>query len=229
MTSWLADFWRRKKRAIVGRLIVYPLLLGGVAGALLYMTSMPGKSFSGALPPLTNEQRATQDALWADVQGISGAIGERNLEHKEALARAKEYVETSLREAGYDVHGEDYTVRGATATNVVATLAGTTNEIVVVGAHYDTVPDSPGADDNTSGVAAMLELARSFAKDKPRKTLRFVAFANEEPPYFWSNSMGSLVYARACAARHDRIVAMLSLETIAYYRDDKGSQHYPFP
>ncbi len=225
----LGEFWKRRKRAIVIRLVVYPGLVAAAFGALAFMTSMPGKSHAGPLPPLSESDRARQDALWADVQALAGEIGERNLPEARALDRTKRYLEDALGRDGYDVRGEDYDVRGATATNVAATLAGTTDEIVVVGAHYDTVPGSPGADDNTSGLAALLELARSFSKEKPRRTLRFVAFANEEPPYFWSEKMGSLVYARACAARHDDVVAMLSLETIAYYSDAKGSQRYPFP
>src|SRR5207249_8398041 len=99
--------------------------------------------------------------------------------------------------------------------------------IVIVGAHYDSAATAPGADDNASGVAAMLALARMWAKRTPSRTLRFVAFANEEPPHFWRATMGSLVYAKACRRRGDDIVAMLSLESIGYYRDEPGSQHYP--
>lgn len=225
----VSDFWRRHARAIKIRLVVYPGILLAVALGLVFMTSMPGRSYAGALPPLDARDRERQDALWDDVQAIAGAIGERNMPEQAALDRTKQYVEDAFRRDGYEVHGEDFTVSSARATNVVATLAGKSDEIVVVGAHYDTVPGAPGADDNTSGVAALLELARAFAKENPRRTLRFVAFANEEPPYFWTERMGSLVYARACVARHDRITAMLSLESIGYYSDAKGSQHYPFP
>jgi Zn-dependent M28 family amino/carboxypeptidase len=117
--------------------------------------------------------------------------------------------------------------------NLEATKAAG-DEIVVVGAHYDTAETdergtAPGADDNASGVAAMLAIARALTAEKlaPKRTLRFVAFVNEEPPYFWNDGMGSLVYARACKARGDRIAAMLSLETLGYYRDEPGSQKYP--
>jgi Zn-dependent M28 family amino/carboxypeptidase len=192
---------------------------------------MPGKRFGGALPPLTAEDERRADRLRADVEALAGKIGPRDMNNAAALAQAKDYVRSALEGAGYDVHGEDYDVDGRVATNVVAERRGTSqpSEIVVVGAHYDTVPGAPGADDNTSGVAAMLELARSLKDFPPARTLRFVAFVNEEPPYFWTNRMGSLVYARACAARKDDIVAMLSLETLGYYADAKGSQKYPFP
>ncbi|HYW79671.1 MAG TPA: M28 family peptidase, partial [Thermoguttaceae bacterium] len=110
-------------------------------------------------------------------------------------------------------------------------ILGTTwaDEIVVVGSHYDTVVGTPGANDNTSGVAALLALARRFTQKKTDRTLRFVALVNEEPPYFQSETMGSRVYARRCAERRENIVAMLSLETIGYYDDAEGSQNYPPP
>jgi len=101
------------------------------------------------------------------------------------------------------------------------------DEIVVIGAHYDTILGSPGADDNGSGVAALLAIARRFAHEKPARTLRFVAFANEEPPYFTTEQMGSWVYAKGCHDRHERVVAMMSIEAVGYYRDTPGSQQYP--
>jgi Zn-dependent M28 family amino/carboxypeptidase len=102
-------------------------------------------------------------------------------------------------------------------------------EIVVVGAHYDSVMGSPGANDNASGVAALLELAKEFCAAGPRRTLRLVAFVNEEPPFFKTGEMGSLVYARAARAQGEKIVAMVSLETIGYYSEAEGSQEFPFP
>jgi Zn-dependent M28 family amino/carboxypeptidase len=106
----------------------------------------------------------------------------------------------------------------------------------VVGAHYDSCYETPAANDNGSGVAATLALARRFSLSgsslahrpgQPDRTLRFVFFVNEEPPYFQTDDMGSLVYARACKAKNENIVAMLSLETIGYYRDEPGTQRYP--
>ena len=96
-------------------------------------------------------------------------------------------------------------------------------------AHYDSAPGTPGANDNGSAVASLLTLARRFAGQPQPRTLRFVFFVNEEPPFFQTAAMGSWVYAKECRRRHDRIVGMWSLETMGYYSDAKGSQHYPFP
>ena len=101
--------------------------------------------------------------------------------------------------------------------------------IVVVGAHYDAAPGTPAANDNGSGTAALLALARRLVALEPQTTLRLVAYANEEPPHFKTEAMGSLVNARRAKERGDDIVAMLSLETIGYCRDEPGTQPYPFP
>jgi Zn-dependent M28 family amino/carboxypeptidase len=120
---------------------------------------------------------------------------------------------------------------GVSTANLIAEIAGgkLAREVVVVGAHYDTAASTPGADDNASGVAAVLELARLAAHRRPARTLRFVFFTNEEPPYFQTESMGSLVYARACRARGDDVVAALSIESVGVFSDAPESQHYPWP
>jgi Zn-dependent M28 family amino/carboxypeptidase len=120
-------------------------------------------------------------------------------------------------------------VQGRACHNIETEIRGSRPEIVVIGAHYDSVFGSPGANDNASGVAALLALARRFAGKPAAQTLRFVAFVNEEPPYFQTEQMGSFVYASRCKARGDRIFAMISLETIGYFSDKPGSQSYPSP
>jgi len=136
--------------------------------------------------------------------------------------------------AGYIVEREAFDVDGIECANLIAELQGTGNrarEIVVVGAHYDSADNIPAANDNGTGVAATLALARRFAgaSSGPMRTIRFVAFVNEEPPFFQTEQMGSLVYARRCGERGDDVVAMISLETIGYYSDAEGSQVYPAP
>lgn len=192
---------------------------------------MPGKSYRGQMPPLTAQEIDLRDALRRDVEKLAGEIGERNVWRYRALAAAADFLEASLAKHFYDVCRQGYEVAGVTCYNIVVEIQGAdrANEIVVIGAHYDTVEGSPGANDNATGAAAVLALAHLLARKKTSRTLRFVEFVNEEPPYFQSPDMGSVVYAKHCRNRGEKIVAMLSLETIGYYSDEKGSQHYPFP
>jgi hypothetical protein len=175
--------------------------------------------------------RADEAALRADVEALAGGIGPRSVFQGDSLKRAADYVVGRLQAAGWTVRRLPYDVMGKTCENLEVERRGTTkpDEIVIVGAHYDTVPATPGADDNASGVAALLALAETLARAEPERTLRFVAFANEEPIYFQTPLMGSRVYARDCKARGDKITAMLSLETMGYFSDARKSQKYPFP
>ena len=169
--------------------------------------------------------------LRTHVDALATHIGERNDRHPEALAKAADYIVGQWTQAGYAPQRSPYTAEGKTYQNISVERVGTKTpqEIVIIGAHYDSAWGTPAANDNGSGVAALLALSRALAAHTPGRTLRFVAFTNEEPPHFQTDSMGSLVYARACQARGEKVVAMLSLETMGYYRDAKGSQHYPPP
>jgi hypothetical protein len=207
-----------------------------VAGVLLLtiaMTflscSMPGKSFTGPLPPATPAQTSLADELRRDVTHLATTIGHRDTNHPQNLAKAADYIEQELTKAGLKVTRHPYDVDGLQCVNLDAEVKGKVDEIVIVGAHYDSVRGAPGANDNASGVAATLALARRMANDRPKRTIRFCAFVNEEPPYFQTAKMGSLVYAKMCKARGDKIVAMLTPETIGCYSDAPNSQHYPPP
>ena len=210
-------------------LVILLLLVGAAVGTGVLMLSMPGRSHRGALPALTERQVALREALRADLARLSVDIGERNLRRYAQLGEAADLVASTFAAGGLAVTRQTYTCRGYEVDNVVGEIPGKTSEIVVVGAHYDTVVGCPGANDNGTGVVATLALARAFAGTTPERTLRFVGFVNEEPPYFQTADMGSLVYARGCRERGEAIVAMLSLETIGFYDAAEKSQHYPFP
>ncbi len=187
---------------------------------------MPGKNISKAAP-LPADEVTLREELRADVQKLAGEIGERNMRHYPQLNAAADFIENSFSRAGLHPRRDSYELHGQACHNIEAEIPGAHPEIILIGAHYDSVFGSPGANDNGSGVAATLALARRFAVRKPEHTLRFVAFVNEEPPYFLSSEMGSLVYAGRCKARGDKISAMISLETIGYFSDAPNSQVYP--
>lgn len=195
------------------------------------MIIMPGKSYKGALPPLSAEETVLRDRLRDHVSVLADQIGERNTFRYSGLRKAVDYLSSQFRDLGLPVRTDTYRIDGKNMMNLETELRGTTKaqEIVLVGAHYDSVANSPGANDNASGVAAVLEIARLLKDSHPQRTIRFVAFVNEEPPHFLTDSMGSLVYARRAKERKNKIVAMLSLETIGYYSDKPGSQQYPPP
>jgi Zn-dependent M28 family amino/carboxypeptidase len=192
---------------------------------------VPPKSDSPPLPPLSPTEARVRDHLRAHVERLAGEIGERNLWHYPALLAAAQYIARSFEGIGYRPVDEPFRSRGKPVRNIVVEKpgGGRPEDILLVGAHYDSVLGSPGANDNGSGVAALLELARLLADHRLARSVRFVAFVNEEAPFAYTAEMGSVVHANAARARGERISAMLSLETIGYYSDAPGSQKYPFP
>lgn len=194
------------------------------------MIRMPDRSHRGPLPPADDELVRLAVELGIDVRHLAEEIGERNVIHRpQELNQAADYIEAEFARAEYEVRRQAYDVSGTDCFNLEVEISGTAlpDEIVIIGAHYDSVPGSPAANDNGSGVAALLGLARAFSRRSCDRTLRFVAFVNEEAPYAHTEQMGSWVYARRCRLRDEKVTAMLSLETIGYYTDSPGSQKYP--
>jgi hypothetical protein len=214
------------KKALWRILALLTLLSAGV----WYMCSCPRAGKRTMTPP-----NISADVLRAHVTKLAGEIGERNTELPAKLRAAAEYIEQTWRAQGYQVTRQPYLAGGVECFNLEVQLAGRDKSapIVLIGAHYDSVPGSPGANDNASGIAALLELSRVFAGADGRETrpatLRFVAFVNEEPPYFETELQGSAVYARAARQRGDNIRAMISLETMGCFSDVPGSQQFPSP
>jgi len=173
--------------------------------------------------------------LKRDVSVLATEIGERNLRdptRRRALGAAREYIAAELTAAGHTVSRQTYTVGDASVENLEIEIRGAdkADEIIVVGAHYDTAENTPGANDNASGVAALLAIARHAVSGiRRRRTVRLVAFCTEEPPFTRTVAMGSWVYARACRRHGDDIAGMLSLETLGYYADSHRPKHAPFP
>jgi len=210
-------------------LVALALTFSGVLGWFLWITQMPLTSYAGAPPPLTSEELQLRDRLSTEVNYLSVNIGDRSFLRPQSLQAASDYLVSCLREQGYTVVARPYSVANEKVNNLEASLAGTDDTLgqVIVGAHYDSVAGTVGANDNGTGVAAVLEIARLMRQMKPRRTVRFVLFVNEEPPYFQTASMGSRVYAHQLRQAEVPISAMLSLETIGFYSDEPRSQDYP--
>jgi len=173
----------------------------------------------------------SEELLKGHVMALADEIGPRDVFVPDKLNAAAAYIRRFWQKLGYEVRAQTFKVQDLACHNLAVEIPGRSkpDEIVVVGAHYDTVSWSPGANDNGSAVAALLELSRLFSSKSISRTLRFVSFANEEPPFFKTSSMGSLVYAKECREKKENIVAMICLETIGYYSDKRKTQKYPFP
>ncbi|MEW6621381.1 MAG: M28 family peptidase [bacterium] len=166
------------------------------------------------------------------VEKLALDIGERNFAKYEELEKAADYIMSEFSRYGYTFKLQQYQIEGRIYKNIIVSLKGTKepDKIIIIGAHYDSVLGTPGADDNASAVAGLLELARLVSlKEKPAKTIKFIAFTNEEPPFFQTGQMGSMIYAKEAYRYKEKIEAMICLEMIGYFRQEKNSQTYPFP
>ncbi len=176
-----------------------------------------------------HEHLEIEQRLRDHVEMLAGKIGPRHVGDPPSMRQAVEYIREQFSRAGYPVTEQSYPVAETEAANLIARIEGTdrSGETVVLGAHYDTVPTTPGADDNASAVAVLLETARLLRDLPSRRTIHFVAFACEELPHYHTMTMGSQVYARRCRERGERIRGMICLEMVGYFTDEPNSQGYP--
>jgi hypothetical protein len=222
----------RGKGAMYAIVTVLAGLLVLAGAAWWYCFGMPGRSHRGALPPLTAQETALAQRLRQHVEAI--ASRPHNIAHYAELEAAAAYIEGALAGIGYGVVAQVFEADGRSVRNIEATVepAGGTAaaaKSLVIGAHYDSAGSAPGANDNGTGTAAVIELARLLKDASLGHRLRLVLFVNEEPPYFHTAEMGSLRYADALAARGEPVAGMLSLETLGSFSDAPGSQSYPWP
>jgi Zn-dependent M28 family amino/carboxypeptidase len=208
------------------RYLLALLLLGATIASALYM--WPRRA-PVALPEPDLDVHELAGRLRFHVENLAGSIGPRHARRPAALEAAARYVEERFAASQFEVARQSFDAAGTTVANIEARLGPETPRYFVVGAHYDTVPTTPGANDNASGVAVMLELARLHALSGGLPPIRFVAFVNEEPPWFQTELMGSAVYAARARSRDDDVIGMIALETMGYYSDAEGSQQYPAP
>ncbi len=174
------------------------------------------------------QKQVLKENLYRHVEFLCVKIGDRHLWKEGSLNKAADYIESVFTSFGYAVWRQNYSCYGQTVSNLIAEKTGTDKEVVIIGAHYDTVPGSPGADDNASAVAGLLELARLNQETSNKKTLVFAAFVNEEPPCFGSPNMGSMVYSKYLKERSVPVEVMVCLEMIGYFSEER-IQAYPLP
>lgn len=212
-------------------LVVVLILVAAVAYFVMFdvkpRVKRPSASTGTATSLAGLEQR-----LRRHVDVLARDIGERNVGRRpEALRAAARYIGEVWRGQGLAVTEETFSVGGQLVANLVAEQPGTNPGagVLLVGAHYDTAAGTPGANDNASGVAVLLELPAALAGARRARTVRYVAFVNEELPYFATADMGSRVHARGARRRGENVAGMVSLETIGYYTQAPRSQAYPFP
>lgn len=212
-------------RKYIGRLLVFTCL----AYAAVKATTI-GWNFMAPVYPGRAAAGTSPEKLKAAVTALASGIGPRDLfnNNRGNLRKTEAYITSRLRAAGYKTEYQEYLSAGVKVKNIIASRRGTSapGEIILIGAHYDTF-DNPGADDNSSGVAGLLELAEYAAKNKFSRTVKFTAFVNEEPPFFRRDGMGSAVYAKAAAGGKEDIKAALIMEMVGYYTERRVSQRYP--
>lgn len=221
-------------KVLISILLFLLLLLTLVTAGLSILVKSAGPRAREPVTPPTTEEQMVAMRLKADVEYLASTLGERNTATIGKLDQAAAFIEQRFRKLGYEVRIQKFDVpfEGMTrqVRNIEAILWGSSEECIVVGAHYDSPLGSPGADDNASGVAGLLEMARALERNHGKRAVRFVAFVNEEPPYFRTAFMGSYVYAMDLAeVRRANVACMISLECLGLYSDERGSQTFPFP
>ena len=216
------------------RMWFYASVVVGLSSYVAYATWMPGSSYTDPLPELGSEQLEMRERLREHVNALATKIGARNVGYPKKLIEARNYLKENLEyiasASAPQVTLEELERAAEGAQNIQFDIPGKSGlEIIVVGAHYDSCNESPGANDNGTGVAVALELARAFVFKPAHNTVRIVLFANEEPPFFQRPGMGSRAHAANAKRRADPIRAMVALETMGFYSDRPGSQRYPWP
>lgn len=199
-------------------------------GLAAYGLWVPGQSYSGAPPPLTSTQQELAARLQAHIVAI--ASEPHNTQYPAALERSALAIEQAFAALGFDPQRQEYKSDGATVRNIWVTIEPTepVQDAIVVGGHYDSAHDAPGANDNGSGTAGTIELARLLKDFKPKNTrIYLVAFVNEESPFWGTDDHGAFRFAQLLLDRKEAVRGMLSLETLGWFSDKPGSQKYPSP
>lgn len=202
--------------------------VGIAAFVILKSTTFGWQSLFTSSLGLDPKDNAIINRMKQHVVKLSEQIGDRNVFNYGNLGKAADYIVEQFMSSGYRVEFQEYTVENKKVKNILAIKEGAklTQEVIIVGAHYDSC-FNPGADDNASGIAGLLELAKMMANKNVNRTIEFIAFVNEEPPFFKTDRMGSRVYAKKARVENRNIKAVIVLDSIGFYTDEIFSQRYP--
>lgn len=175
--------------------------------------------------------KADTERLYNDVAFLTAIHPARHFQNRASLDKVADYIKTEFEKAGAPVQLQTWTARKMEYKNVIATYNPDKTRRLIVGAHYDVCGDQPGADDNASAVAGLLETARMVFAQKPQLEYRidFVAYSLEEPPFFGTEFMGSYVHAESLYEDHVDVIGMICYEMIGYFSDEPESQPFPTP
>ena len=219
------------RKKMLYALLILVLGVLGIVAALAYPIVKIKMSASVIHPETRFIPASSEQALYGHVHALSVVIGSRSIWEYKKLQEAEQYIRTFLEGEGIPFSLQGYDHEGNRYNNIVVTLEGESrrDESVVIGSHYDTVYGTPGADDNASAVAVLLELCRTLKDYRPDRTLKMIFFVLEEPPSFRTPAMGSTVYAMQARDRGENIVGMISLEMVGYFNEAEGTQAFPVP
>lgn len=197
-----------------------------VTGSTAFMTQMPGESVVATNPQLSDEESDVSERLRGHIETLAGEIGQRTSSSEMTSAAVVDYLEKAVRRTGFSVSEETFQARHGQGVNVVGTLAGTrkASEIVLLGANWDSRLNSPGADDNASGCAVLLEVARLLSANPHERTIRIVFFAEGADFLAGDERSGAHFHAQGARKRGDKIVAMLDFDCLGHFPDAAGSQ-----
>ena len=207
------------------------ILFAFVSIALWFSLAMPGPRLYAKPTGFSAEQLAASKRMETHVRRLATEIGPRHVGVPTSIEATLAYMEADWSSQGFVSKRHRFGTWDRPFYNLELAFPGTklADEWVVIGAHYDTEPQTPGANDNASGIAVLLELARRLRTRPMARSVRLVAFANEEAPWGMTENMGSVAYARRCRQRGEAIHAMISMDSVGYFSDEPGSQRYPRP
>ena len=214
---------KERRRRIIGFMLLVVLIFSLLLIGLWFWVTQP--LLTRASP--SSERTVEPARLEEHVRKLSVELVPRDQSHIENLDQVAAYIKNEFSQTTASVSEQPYNVQGKSYRNVIAEFGPDSAERIVVGAHYDTAGPLPGADDNASGVAGLIELARLLGRQPPPLRVELVAFTLEEPPYFRTNGMGSSVHAESLRKQNIRLRAMFCLEMIGYFSDAPNSQRFP--